>query len=279
MIKSSYFPNQTFSDKEDLFKTLKKYEKDIIGFKKARVYKSIDKGQGIPFLDLAHKTDAEKAVGFAVKKDFIYPIISTTGFMDSHDDVHFDGCFDKTYKEQQGNVFFVDCHGTTVTSILSKKKDVTMLVDNVNWSTVGKSYIGNTQGLIFEIAREKVRKDALDLIDEETGLQCSISMQYVKMFFACDSVNKDLSINKDLYDRNIDKIANKDQAKEQGYFFGVEELKIVNEGSLCPITGGSNSATGVYQNNEAVNDTSIGAGKSTLFPTHEVKKPFLIKLK
>jgi hypothetical protein len=61
-----------------------------------------------------------------------------------------------------------------------------------------------------------------------------------------DSKDKMYAVNKQYFDSRINEIANKDKAIEQGYFFGVEELKIHKEGSMV-IAGGSNDATRIYQ--------------------------------
>ena len=59
-----------------------------------------------------------------------------------------------------------------------------------------------------------------------------IITNYFKKFFKIDS-------------QRINEIANKEVAIEQGYFWGVEELKIHKEGSLV-VAGGSNDATSIY---------------------------------
>jgi len=263
MIKQNYFPNLTFNNEKEFFHKLKDYELEIIDFKKSQIYKGKDKGIAVPFVFNA-KESGVKNLSFA-KDNFIYPLISSTKFMDSHDDVHFDGCFNKTAKEQQGRVFFVDTHGRKMSDIISAKSKIKMLVQNVDWEYLGKNYDGQSEVLAFEIAKADVRPDALKLMEEERDLECSISMQYVKMFLGVNSKDPAFKENLEYFENRIKDIANSDKALNQNYFFGVEELKIVNEGSLCPITGGSNSATRVYQNNiEAVNDTSTKEAEKSL---------------
>jgi len=250
MIKSNYFPNIEFKTQDELFLKLKEYEKDIIDFKCSQIYKSADKGQAIKFVTIDAKENTEKAL-FKAKDNFVYPIISSTNYMDSHDDVHLEGCFTKTAKERQGKVFFVDTHGKKMSDIITRKSDIRMFVNDVDWKILGKEFDGKSQSLLFEISRDKVRPDALELIDNEPDLECSIEMRYIKMYLAVNSQDKYFAENKAFFDANIDKIANKELALEKNYFFGVTELAIVNEGSLCPIVGGSNGATRVYQNKQA----------------------------
>ena len=246
MIKSIYFPTQQFETKEALFKCLKEHEDSIIEFKKANIYKGVDKSSTIG--KISQEIEALKGIGFTTKDNYIYPIISTTRYMDSHDDVHFDGCFTKTVKEQQGNVYYCADHDLSLSGIIASKKDVQMIVKNIDWQIVGKSYEGQTQALIFCIDKNCILNDkALQLINSDSEIENSIRMQYVKIQMGIDSKDKEYAANKQYYDAKINDIVNKDIVMKQGYFFGVEELKIYKEGSMV-IAGGSNDATRIYQN-------------------------------
>lgn len=255
MIKSHYFPSRTFTSKEELFKALKDSEMDIIEFKTANVYKGCDKSTTI---GKSHNTkEATKGIGFATKENYIYPIISTTRYMDSHDDVHFDGCFTKTVKEQQGKVYYCADHNLSLSGIIASKKNVEMMVEPVDWSIVGKKYQGQTEALVFAIDKAKITNQlALDMIESDPELENSIRMQYVKVQMGIDSMDKMYAENKRYYDSRIGEIANADVVKEQGYFFGVEELKIHKEGSMV-IAGGSNDATRIYTEPTKVTQTII----------------------
>lgn len=90
-------------------------------------------------------------------------------------------------------------------------------------------------------------------------------MQYVKIHMGMDSDEKEDIKYKEYFDSHIDQIANKELAIENGYFFGVEEAKIVLEGSM--VIRGSNDATPIRQkeieaalstSNQPSNDTEKG---------------------
>lgn len=245
MIKSIEFPDLTFTSKEELFRCLKRNEERLIGLKKAKVYKSCEKGQ-FTFLnvDVSKLATAKASVEF--KEDFIYPVISTTKYMDSHRDVHFDGCFNKTKKEQQGKVYYALDHDLKFNSIVAWPKDVNMFTAKLDWALVGKDYDGQTEGLIFEIAKDKIdRKDVLEaIVGRKSDFENSIRMVYHKIRLGVNSTDKDLKENKQYFDQRINDIANKEVAMELGYFWGVEELGIHKEGSLV-VEGGSNDATSI----------------------------------
>lgn len=258
MIKCIEFPDREFATKEAMFAALKESEEKIIGLKKAQVYKGADKAQ-FSYLNLdVSKVHVTGKASFDVKSDYIYPVISTTRYMDSHKDVHFDGCFAKTCIDQQGKVMYALDHELKYDSVLAWQKDVQMFVAPIEWSLVGKSYPGQTEGLVFGIPKAKInRPDVLAAIEGKSAeFENSIRMVYERMKLAINSDSKDMAENKAYYDSRINSIANKEQAMEDGYFWGVEELRIYKEGSLV-VAGGSNDATRIIveSKNEPVKTT------------------------
>lgn len=254
MIKSIYFPNKEFATKEELFAALRLNAEKIIALKKLDIHKSYFKGypaDGFLAKDLA---EAAK-VGPHMKDGYIYPIINTTRYMDSHDDVHLDGLWDRSVKEQQGKLYYVADHKIMIDSIIAWPSDVSAMVKSIPWSFVGKDYAGNTEALIYEIGKDKiVHAVAKNIIDEKRPVQNSVRMQYVTIHLGMNSPAKENIKFKEYYDKHINSIANKEVAEEQGYFFGVEEAKIIKEGSMVVL--GSNDATTVRQKDEADTITS-----------------------
>jgi hypothetical protein len=255
MIKALEFPDIFFKSKDELFFTLKSNEQKLISLKQAHVYKSFEKGQ-FSYLNYEKDFNSEMKSLINAKDGFIYPIISTTNYMDSHGDVHFNSSMTKTAKEQQGKVVYALDHELKFDSILAWQKNVKMFTKPIEWGLVGKNYTGLTEALIFEIKKDTItRKDVLHSIEEKVSdFQNSIRMMYKKVFLAIDSNEKQYADNKKYFDTKIQSIANKDVALEQGYFWGVEELSIIKEGSLV-VAGGSNDATSIYEKEEPSEDT------------------------
>lgn len=276
MIKCHLFPEKEFATKEELFYELKTNEKRLIELKQSQVYKGCEKDSTGSFIHIADST--VKGIDGA-KEDCIYPIISTTKFYDSHGDVHFDGCFGKTVKDQQGKVNYALDHELKYDSIIAWKEDVRMFVQKVDWSLVNKSYLGQTEALIFEIPKDKFkRKDVLEAITANASkFENSIRMMYVKTKLGINSTEKYYADNKAYYDAMINQIANKEEVEKQGYFFGVEELKIWKEGSLV-VAGGSNSATAIYHKEEPSEDTQKEDSRENTI-TKEDFKELLSKIK
>lgn len=254
VFKSCDIPDKTFDTQEELFAALKENEEKIISIKKANIYEAHKKAQ-LSFLnlDVSKLNDSQKA-DFKTKEGYIYPVISTTRFLDSHKDVHIDGCFSRTVKDQQGKVFYALDHELKWNSIISYPKDVRMFVADIPWGLVGKDYEGTTQGLVFEINKENVRPDVLKaIVEKATDFENSIRMVYFKVKLAINSTAKEYKENKTYWDETISLIANKEDAEKDGYFWGVPELGIYKEGSLV-IAGGSNSATSIIQHEDPSKD-------------------------
>ena len=85
MIKSIEFGKQEFKDKRDLFLALKENKELIISNKKA-TRKEADSVEA----DYTSENFTLKSIE-GLEKGFIYPVINTTGYLDSHNDVHIKG--------------------------------------------------------------------------------------------------------------------------------------------------------------------------------------------
>ncbi len=236
MIKSAVL-NKEFASKEELFKELKQNEKKLISLKKAAIKKS----EGVNYSEI--KLEATKGIQ-GIEDGFIYPVINTTRYMDSHDDVHMDGLWKKSLQEQKGKIFYVSNHSLEVDDVVAWPEDVEAFVQDIPWTAVGKDFKGTTQALIFKIDKSKLKKKkVVEAITEKRPLENSVRMCYVQITLAIDANEKEYAGNKAYYDAHINEIANKEQVMEQGYFFGVDEAKIYKEGSV--VLFGSNDATGI----------------------------------
>lgn len=241
--------DRDFATKQEMFKALLDNEEKIIGVKKAAIQKSCDKGQ-LDTFNLFKVTEETKSL-LSLKEGYIYPVINTTKYLDSHNDVHFNGIWNKSVKEQQSKILYVTDHEVKTSTVIAWQSDVTMLLKEVPWSFVGKNYEGNTQALIFEIKEDAIEnEDAKKIISKRRPVQNSVRMQYVKIRLAINDTAKEFAEHKSYFDSVVESIANKEVAMERGYFWGVEEAKIVTEGSMVPY--GSNDATPIQYAEAAV---------------------------
>jgi hypothetical protein len=251
-IKSVYFPDREFNTKKELIEAIVKDEAKIKALKKAEVIYSHERNH-ISAINLKLKSNASKAL--TIEDGYIYPVISTTNYMDSHGDVHINGCFKKTVQEQQGKILYCKNHEIRVGSIIAWQSDVEMMISTLPFSELGKEYTGNTECLIFKIDKEAIADDeAEDIIEKNRPVQNSIRMQYVTFFTCIDDKRPEYKEYKANWDKYYPMIANKEVADAEGYFWAVTELKIREEGSM--VVKGSNDATPILQVPEPQEDCS-----------------------
>jgi hypothetical protein len=259
MIKAVEFKGKDFENKAELFKALKTNKKELVGLKTAQVKNSDS------IRSTMNKVEATKAIT-GLEDGFIYPVINTTKYMDSHNDVHMDGIWNKSLTDQVGKVHYLINHELEVGKVIAYPKDVETFTKDVLWSDLGVDFAGTTEALMFKTrVFDYSNADAKKIIQEKIDIEHSIRMQYVKIDLAIDSTDEDMQQEKAVWDMYINDIANKEAAIEQGYFWAVTEAKIYKEGSM--VLAGSNDVTPmVYptkdnepdastQNNEPSNDT------------------------
>lgn len=243
VLKAIEFPNQEFKTKEELFFELKKYKETLINLKKTAPFNSV--GQKA----FNSTNTVETIKGLPVDEGFIYAVINTTKVLDSHNDVHLNGIWNKTVEEQQGKIFYVADHDLSVKSVIAFPQDVEMFLKEVSFKELGENFEGNTQALIFKIAKENIKlKEARDIIENKTPIENSVRMQYVKIDLAIDSTDPELTEEKAVWDNIVGVIANKETAVERGYFWAVKEAAISKEGSM--VLMGSNSVTPLLQSKD-----------------------------
>lgn len=264
--------NKTFTNKEELFKALKDNEQKIISLKKATVYKSADKGQ---FASGSLNASEIKSDFDWMKKGYFYPIVNTTNYYDSHGDVHFPALWNKTIKEQSGRIHYVLDHELKVGSVIAWPDNVGLMLKPIEWSAVGKDYPGTTEALILEVAESDiVNQDAKSVYSAKRSVQGSVRMSYVTIKLGINSDAKEYIENKAYYNSRINEIANRQDVEDAGYFFGIEEAKLIKETSM--VLFGSNDATSIVYP-DAVSDTK-GDDTNPPLPSMDYEKLLKAKL-
>jgi len=269
--------NKEFNDKKELFKALAENESFIIAQKKLET-KSIDKGAVVcsnqNSIKKAFESETNKALKF--DEDSYYFVVNSSNILDSHNDMHVDGNWNKTVKEQQGKVYLVFDHKLERKEIIAMPNNIELLTAKIPFSLLGKNYEGESYSLIYKVAKNKiVDKQAKEWLENDYNLQASVRMQYVKIETAFNTNDAEYSKQKAVYDTYYNQIANKDEHKEIDYFFVVKEAKNVMESSL--VLFGSNSATGRIDNKEqAIDVTQIEVKDEQVITTQKRKKGILI---
>ena len=222
-------------------------KQSIIAQKKAM----LKQGSGIPFSGESSGTMFTIKEGANERELHIKAVINTTNVIDSHKDVHLPGLWKKSLKENK-NIMLLQEHSLTFAKIIADGKDLKAYTEDTTFEELGfKTVKGNTQALVFEATLKEDRNPFMfKQYKEGIVKQHSVGMQYVKIQLAVNST--EYAEEKAVWDKYIDQVRNKKEAEDTGYFWVVQEAKVV-EGSAVPL--GSNPYTPTIE--------TTGAGKST----------------
>lgn len=165
-------------------------------------------------------------------------VINTTFWFDGHKDVHIDGIWDKSLSENK-SLYLLQEHSMTFKGIITD--DIKAYTKSVSWKSIGYNASGNTQALVFDSTISKSRNEFM-FHEYKNGhvKNHSAGMQYKRIEMAIN--DEDYKEEFAVWQKYIDRIANKEEAETEGYFFAVKEARII-EGSAVPI--GSNRMTPV----------------------------------
>ena len=248
-----------FSTKKELFKFLVENKDKLIAQKKA-----VKKEADCPVIvapTLVHEAGATKALPVGNKDSLkVVVVINTTNFLDSHNDLHLPGIWNKSVKENK-MIMHLQEHDMEFDKIIADGKHLKVYTKTFTWAELGYPFKGTTEALIFESEILKERNEYM-LNQYKNGWvrNHSVGMYYVKMDFAIN--DEEYPNEYEAWNKYYPQIANKELADERGYFWYVLEAKCV-EGSAVPI--GSNTATPTLETNQPdeSTDPNIEPEKST----------------
>lgn len=168
-------------------------------------------------------------------------VINTTLLMDSHDDMHINGIWRLSLKENKG-FYFLQEHRMKFDHIIADPTQVKATAELMDWSKLGfRKFKGQTEALIFDSLVEKSRNEFMfEQIAKGFVKNHSVGMRYVQLFLAINSDSMDHTEQKAVWDKFFPDLVNKKDAESQGFFWAVTEAKII-EGSA--VVRGSNIAT------------------------------------
>lgn len=232
------FKIPNFKTDKELFDFLVENEEDIFYSKKQSFKKADGFVSGaVP----AHLSFAQKNDVALIDKEVldVVAIINTTKVLDSHGDVHIDGLWDKSLKEnkflkhvQEHKVYEFD-------KIISDKNDLNAYVKNYSWKELGYNYDGETQALVFESKVRKSRNQFMHKQYAEGNVDNhSVGMRYVKLVTCIN--DEEYQVQFENWEKYAPMVVNQEALESRKYFWAVLEAKAI-EGSAVPL--GSNSIT------------------------------------
>ena len=247
-----------FENKELLFKHLKDNKSFYITQKKSAMKKGDSFCGALPIVGKSEFETKDMAVtseAMPTGKIRVKVVINTSNLLDSHCDVHIGNIWKKSLAENK-YVLHLDSHCREFDDVISDSPDVTAYVKTTTWKSLGESYEGSTNALIFDsLISEKRNSEMYNQYREGWVKFHSVGMQYVTLFLCLNSEEKYYIEEKTNWDKYRPEVANGKDADKLGFFWAVTEAKLV-EGSAVVLA--SNSATPT-QSVEDINE----AGKAT----------------
>lgn len=247
---------------KDLFKFLIDNEKTLVAQKKFELKRADPIYYAGPLeTDKGRTVKAGLGVSLQDKDELqVTSIINTTYWYDSHGDVHVNGLWKKSLSENKG-LYLLQEHKMEFEKIIADPDDVRAYTKEISWASLGVDFPGFTEALVFE---SKVKRDRNSYMHGQYGKghvkNHSVGMRYVTIDLALN--DEDYPAYKSLWDKYIDKIANRADVEDAGYFWPVTQAKAI-EGSAVPMGSNRITPTESVKNISPSADTKQRAAKST----------------
>ena len=229
---------KSFETEKEYFDFVVNNEKLIIDTKKSEM-KMAD---GFGFSTTLLKKDfnsKEHNVNPNAKEILVKIAINSTNILDSHEDVHIPGIWDKSLKERGSNMLHLQEHIRKFDHVISKGEDLKAYTDTVSWKSLGFDMEGNTEILTFDsLVKESQNKQMFDEYMKGAITEHSVGMQYVKLFVCIN--HDDYPEQKQNYEKYAPMVANREELERTKMFYAITEAKAI-EGSA--VLMGSNSFT------------------------------------
>ena len=240
MIVCKEFPDREFNSQEELFKALKENKTSLIALKKSTEKRADAVSYVNSEVSKINANKEENGTQTEIDKLQVKVVINTTNFIDSHNDLHINGIWNKSVSDNVNKGFLhLQEHDRDFDKVISDSAKGH--VESVSWKSLGLPYNGKTEALIFDSVIEKKRNEFMFKQYANGWVKNhSVGMRYVKIDLAVNSESEWDKDEKELWDKYYPVVANKEVADERGYFWVVSEAKVI-EGSA--VVMGSNSAT------------------------------------
>ncbi len=184
------FANKTFESKKEMLDFVKANKDTLIAQKKLEIKHGADVPNIQVSVSKAEKAEVEK------NEMTVKAIINTTNVIDSHGDLHVDGIWNKSVKENK-RIFFLQEHKNDFDHIISHPQDVKAYVEETSFKDLGYALDGSTQALVFEAkVKKSVNERMFSLYKDGYVSNHSVGMRYIKVLLAVDTEDPDYTQEK-----------------------------------------------------------------------------------
>lgn len=179
-------------------------------------------------------------------------VANTALWMDSQYDVLIPDCWKNSIKQRKGMIPHLHDHVHEIGAEVGDVADI--YSQDISLTDLGLNKNGTTQCLIFETdIRKSYNESVFNKYSAGKIKQHSIGLQYVKMSLAIN--DEDSEKEYDFWNKYIKQVINADTAKESGFFWVIEEIKLLENSAVL---FGSNELTPTL---DVKIDTAINSGE------------------
>jgi len=184
-------------------------------------------------------------------------VINTTNLIDSHMDMHLDGLWKKSLKENK-MIMHLQEHAMKFDHVISDGTELKAYSKTYSWKELGYDYEGSTEALVFE---STIKKDRNEFMFEQYKKgyvkNHSVGMRYISLVMCIN--DKDYGAEYEAWQKYYPLAVNPEVADDRGYFWVVKEAQVI-EGSA--VLRGSNYATPTLSVEESKNQPPFGTDKT-----------------
>lgn len=226
---------------KDLFKFLLENKDALIAQKKSMI-KRTDPVSSSPVLfnikgDKAIKVASGSGIAADAVSVRVKVVANTAYWMDSQYDVLLPDCWKNSIKQRKGLIPHLHDHIHEIGAEVGDVADIYSL--EMSLTDLGQSSPGKTQCLIFETDIKKAyNENVFNKYKAGRIKQHSIGLQYVKMSLAINDQDSEKEF--DFWNKHVKNVINRDTAEEAGFFFVIEEIKLLENSAVL---FGSNELT------------------------------------
>lgn len=239
--------SMNFETKKQLFDYIVTNKRDILDMKKA----SLKTCDVVGFSSQSTDSSIISLKSEATKQEDNDEVINRTivgntyYWLDSHRDVHIDGCFSNSIK-QRGAKRIAHLHDhihelTAKVGVFNSVEEI-----EVSWAELGVNKIGTTTALVANSdIKKELNKQIFDMYKNNEIDQHSVGMYYVNISVAINDEEYKEEFAE--WEKYIDRLGNKDEAEKIGYFYVIKEAKLAE---ISCVLNGSNVLTPVLDTKE-----------------------------
>lgn len=170
-------------------------------------------------------------------------VANTANWLDSHMDVLLPDCWTKSINERKNIIPHLHDHIHKIDAKIGEVVDI--YSSQLSYSEIGIDGNGSTQALVFITdVMKSYNEKVFNQYKSGKVNQHSIGLQYIKIDLAINDEDSEKEL--EFWNKHINQIINPEAAIERGYFWVVQEIKLLENSAVL---FGSNEMTPTLENN------------------------------